>query len=110
MDPEARALVLIGFMGAGKSRALRALREAGLEAIDADEALERALGTSIPEFFDRQGEAEFRRREEALVPGLVERVRGRAIALKSGAVLSEAVRQAIADHVVVWLQVGVEDA
>ena len=110
MDPEARALVLIGFMGAGKSRALRALREAGLEAIDADEALERAIGTSIPEFFDRQGEAEFRRREEALVPGLVERVRGGAIALGGGAVLSEAIRQAIADHVVVWLQVGVEDA
>src|SRR5919204_6910019 len=110
LKPEERALVLIGFMGAGKSRALRAVREAGLEATDADRALERELGGSIAEFFDRQGEAEFRRREEALVPRLVERSRGGAIALGGGAVHSEAVRHAIADHVVVWLQVGVEDA
>ena len=110
LKPEERALVLIGFMGAGKSRALRAVREAGLEATDADRALERELGGSIAEFFDRQGEAEFRRREEALVPRLVERSRGGAIALGGGAVHSEAVRRAIADHVVVWLRVGVEDA
>jgi shikimate kinase/3-dehydroquinate synthase len=105
-----RALVLVGFMGAGKSRALRAARAAGLEAIDADELLERELGAPIADFFDREGEDEFRRREAALVPRLVERARGGAIALGGGAVLSEAVREAIAGEVVAWLQVGVEDA
>ena len=40
---------------------------AGLEAVDADELLERELGMPIAEFFAAEGEAEFRRREEALV-------------------------------------------
>jgi len=110
LSPSHRALVFIGFMGAGKSRALRAARAAGLEAIDADEELERELGMSIAELFDRSGEAEFRRREEELVPRLVAAARGGAIALGGGAVLSEAVREAIAEHVVVWLQVGIEGA
>ena len=41
-----RALVFIGFMGAGKSKAALAAREAGLEAVDADAALARELGAA----------------------------------------------------------------
>jgi shikimate kinase/3-dehydroquinate synthase len=110
VDPTDRALVFIGFMGAGKSRALRAARAAGLEAIDADEELERELGAPIAEFFDREGEGEFRRREEAAVPEMLDRARGGAIALGGGAVSSDAIRAALADHVVVWLQVDPETA
>ena len=57
LAPTDRALVFIGFMGAGKSRALRAASAFGLEALDADEALERELGMTIADFFDREGEA-----------------------------------------------------
>lgn len=105
-----RALVFIGFMGAGKSRALRAARAAGLVAVDADDELERALGTPIAEFFERHGEEEFRRREAEVVPGLVDRARGGAVALGGGAVTAESVRDAIAEHLVVWLQVDGETA
>src|SRR5206468_3436868 len=107
LNPKERALVFIGFMGAGKSRALRAAAEVGFDAVDADEELERELRTSIADFFDRHGEAEFRAREEALVVELLERARGGAIALGGGAVLSERVREALRPHVVVWLEVGV---
>jgi 3-dehydroquinate synthetase/shikimate kinase len=103
-----RALVFIGFMGAGKTRALRAADAAGLATADADELIERELGTSIAELFDREGEAEFRRREETLVADLLGRMGGGAVALGGGAVGSPAVREALAEHVVVWLQVGEE--
>ena len=86
------ALVFIGFMGAGKSRALRAARHAGLEAVDTDELLEAELGMPIADFFAAEGEAEFRRREEALVVAVLERAGGGAVALGGGSVLSERVR------------------
>src|SRR5919197_3201762 len=93
------ALVFIGFMGAGKSKAARALRDAGLEAIDADLELEQALGMPIGDFFSTHGEAEFRAREAELVVGLLERADGGALALGGGSVLSEQVRAALERHV-----------
>jgi shikimate kinase/3-dehydroquinate synthase len=102
------ALVFIGFMGAGKSRALRAAAAAGLDAVDSDLLLADRLGVPVGEFFERQGEAEFRRREEettlrALGEG------HEAVALGGGAVVSERVREALADHVVVWLRVPIAE-
>ena len=108
--PAGRALVFIGFMGAGKSKAALAARDAGLKATDADDALERELGASIEEFFATAGEAEFRRREEAFAGDLLERASGGAIALGGGSVLSERVREALARHTVVWLDVDPDTA
>ena len=105
-----RALVFIGFMGAGKTTALAAAREAGLETTEVDELIERELGTTIGEFFDREGEQEFRRREAEVVVPLLERADGGAIALGGGSVLAEGVPEALRRHLVVWLQVGVEEA
>jgi 3-dehydroquinate synthase len=109
-DSRAPALVFIGFMGAGKSKAVLAAGKAGLGAVDADRELERELGMPIAEFFAEGGEAEFRAREEALVVGLLDRADGGALALGGGSVLSERVRKALEPHVVVWLEVGAEDA
>ena len=104
------SLVLIGFMGAGKSRAARAAREAGHEVLDTDELLERELGMPIDEFFASHGEAEFRRREGAFESALLERTDGAVIALGGGSVLSESVREALGRHLVVWLEVDPETA
>ena len=104
------ALVFIGFMGAGKSQALKAAAASGLEATETDELLERELGSSIPEFFESDGEAAFREREAEIVGSLLESADGGAIALGGGSVLSERVRDALDRHTVVWLPVGVEDA
>jgi shikimate kinase / 3-dehydroquinate synthase len=103
-------LVFIGFMGAGKSTALAAAREAGLEVTEVDELIERELGMPIGEFFENQGEAEFRRREAEIVVPLLERAEGGAIALGGGSVLAAGVPEALRRHVVVWLQIGVEQA
>jgi shikimate kinase / 3-dehydroquinate synthase len=107
----AGALVFIGFMGAGKSRAVRAAGVAGLETLDSDELLAQELGSSIDDFFAREGEAEFRRREAAFVVELLDRApSGTAMALGGGSVLSEAVRDALAAHTVVWLEADAETA
>jgi shikimate kinase / 3-dehydroquinate synthase len=111
-EPGARrpALVFIGFMGAGKTAAAAAAREAGIEAIEADELLEGELGMSIAAFFGRRGEEEFRSLEAAEVAELLERAEGGVIALGGGAGCSERVQRALARHVVVWLEVSAEEA
>jgi shikimate kinase/3-dehydroquinate synthase len=106
-----RALVFIGFMGAGKSSAARvASAELGLECLDSDRALEAELGESIESFFDREGEAAFREREERSVVEMLARDGPRVVALGGGAPLSEGVRRALERHVVVHLDVGLDDA
>lgn len=97
-------------MGAGKSTALAACRDAGLETTEVDELMERELGMSIPEAFERHGEDGFRAREAEVVGELLENADGGAIALGGGSVLSERVRQAMGRHVVAWLQIDAEEA
>jgi shikimate kinase/3-dehydroquinate synthase len=103
--------VFVGFMGAGKTSAARAVAaELGTQALDSDRELEERLGEPIEAFFDRAGEAEFRRVEEELVVELLARAEGGVVALGGGALGSQRVRDALADHVVVHLEIGVEDA
>ena len=105
------ALVLVGFMGAGKSTAARTLSvELGVQAIDSDHELERRLGETIASYFDREGEAAFRATEEALILELLERAGGQVVALGGGAVQSERVRDALAGHTVVHLEVEADEA
>ncbi|MGH2904388.1 MAG: iron-containing alcohol dehydrogenase, partial [Solirubrobacteraceae bacterium] len=109
------ALVLIGFMGAGKSTAARELAAAlGGEALDSDELLAERFGHSVAREFDLHGEAAFRASEERLVCELLddgERAGANAvIALGGGSVLSERVRAALRGHLVVWLDVDAETA
>ena len=104
------AIVFIGFMGAGKSTALAAAREAGLETTEIDELMEESFGKPIAAAFEEDGEEAFRAREAEVVGSLLEEADGGAIALGGGSVLSERIREALGRHVVVWLQVGAEEA
>jgi shikimate kinase/3-dehydroquinate synthase len=104
------ALVFIGFMGAGKSTALTAAREAGLETTEIDALMEDAFGKSISAAFQEDGEEAFRAREADVVGPLLEGADGGAIALGGGSVLSERVRAALGRHIVVWLQVDAREA
>lgn len=104
------AIVFIGFMGSGKSTALAAARDAGLQATEIDELMEANLGMPIAEAFERKGEEAFRTREAEVVGELVERADGGAIALGGGSVLSARVRDALDRHVVVYLQIDAEEA
>jgi shikimate kinase / 3-dehydroquinate synthase len=104
------ALVFIGFMGAGKSTALAAARDAGLQTTEIDDLMEEAFGKPIRRAFEEDGEEAFRAREAEVVGGLLEQADGGAIALGGGSILSERVREALARHVVVWLQVDAREA
>jgi shikimate kinase len=59
-----RRLVLTGFMGAGKSTIGRILASRlGWNFLDLDAHLEQRTGATIPQLFERHGEAHFRRLE-----------------------------------------------
>lgn len=73
-----RSIVITGFMGTGKSSAARRLAQRlNRPLIDTDDEIVRRAGLSIPEIFERFGEAHFRGlerdlcRELAGQPGLV---------------------------------------
>jgi shikimate kinase / 3-dehydroquinate synthase len=104
------ALVFIGFMGAGKSTALAAARKAGLETTEIDELMERAFGKPIRQAFEEDGEEAFRAREAEVVGSLLEQADGGAIALGGGSILSERVREALARHTVVLLEIDAAEA
>ncbi len=100
-----RSLVLVGFMGAGKSGAARELaRLLGTTAQDSDELFEARAGEPVETFFDREGEAAFRAREEEIV---LELLAGSSavISLGGGALASERVRRALEEHVCVLIEV-----
>jgi shikimate kinase / 3-dehydroquinate synthase len=103
------AFVLIGFMGAGKSTlAAELARELGVNPRDSDALLEARLGHSIADEFES---GSFRAREEELVCDLLASAEpGDVISLGGGSVLSERVRRALQDHVVVLLDVSAEEA
>jgi shikimate kinase / 3-dehydroquinate synthase len=104
------AIVFIGFMGAGKSTALAAAREAGLETTEIDELMERELGKPIRQAFEEDGEEAFRAREAEVVGSLLEGADGGAIALGGGSILSERVREALDRHTVVLLEIDAAEA
>jgi shikimate kinase/3-dehydroquinate synthase len=104
------AIVFIGFMGAGKSTALAAAREAGLETTEIDELMERELGKPIRRAFEEDGEEAFRAREAEIVGSLLEQADGGAIALGGGSVLSKRIREALGRHVVVLLEIDAPEA
>jgi shikimate kinase/3-dehydroquinate synthase len=111
MTPQ-RAIVLIGFMGAGKSTAAVELARAlGITALDSDKLLEERFGHPVAREFELSGEKAFRATEEQLVCELLEDAgAGSVIALGGGSVLSERVRKALEPHLVVLLDIEAERA
>ena len=104
------SLVFIGFMGAGKTTALRAARAAGLKTTEIDELMEADLGMPIVDAFEQRGEEAFRAREAEVVGAALEDAEGGAIALGGGSILSQRVREALGRHIVVWLQIDADQA
>ncbi len=68
-----RNIVLVGFMGCGKSTAGRTLAVRlgdGWRFVDTDTRLSEVAGCDIPTLFRREGEAGFREREAQILSGL----------------------------------------
>lgn len=108
---ETRRLVLVGFMGSGKSTVgpLLAAR-LGWEFVDVDDAVEAEEGTSVAEIFRTKGEAYFREAEERVAAGALERDR---VVIGSGGGWGASVGRLRAlprGTVAVWLRVSPEEA
>lgn len=95
---------LIGLPGAGKSKVGRILAQLlGVPHIDTDSLIEADAGMPITQIFTDEGEASFRAREARAVE---EAARRRAVvSLGGGAVISERVRDILADARVVYIDV-----
>lgn len=66
-------LILIGFMGAGKTSVGGFLAEQqGLPMVDVDRLIEISSGMSVSDIFEKKGEAEFRRRETQMLLRLLD--------------------------------------
>ena len=66
-------VILIGFMGVGKSEVGRELASRlGMDFIDTDDLIVKADGRAIPEIFREDGEAGFREIEREVVETLAD--------------------------------------
>ena len=88
-------IVLVGFMGAGKSTVGALLAQhLQWQFLDADNVLENRANTTIAEIFAQQGETSFRQIEAEVIQDLVRRDH-LVLALGGGAVETESIRDAL---------------
>ena len=81
-----------------------------LPFLDSDHEIERYLGCSIREFFDREGEGAFREVEERVIGETMADLQQRVVATGGGSVLRPANRAAMkANATVVYLHTQVDD-
>ncbi|MFM7187440.1 MAG: shikimate kinase [Armatimonadota bacterium] len=99
-----RNIVLIGFMGCGKTTIGRQLAgRLDFGFTDTDALIEARIGGSIPEIFASQGESAFREIEHEVV-SKVTSLANQVIATGGGAVLRDDNRALLSsDNAVVWL-------
>ena len=102
-------LVLIGFMGSGKSSVGRRLSGlTGHRFLDVDELITQAEGRSIPEIFTQRGENHFRDVEQRALEDLVG-VCGIVLSTGGGLVLRPANRETLKRiGIVAWLDADPE--
>lgn len=115
-----KTIVMVGMMGAGKTAIGRGLAER-IEApfLDSDAEIEAAANMSIPEIFDRDGEAFFRARESEVLARLLSAPEKCVLSTGGGAFLSEENRRLIsrvgvsvclsADLDLIWARVRQKD-
>jgi len=96
-------------MGAGKTAVGRAVAlKLGVPFLDSDAEIETAANLSVPEIFQRDGEAFFRKRETEVIRRLLETQKG-ILSTGGGAYLAEVNRTNIAQEgVAVWLDADLD--
>jgi shikimate kinase len=103
MAPKA---VLIGLPGSGKSTIGRRLAKAlDVSLLDTDAAIEETTGRTIADIFATDGEPEFRRIEEDVIRSALQSHDG-VLSLGGGAVTTQGVRDALAGHMVIYLEIS----
>ncbi|MDC3048536.1 shikimate kinase [Synechococcus sp. AH-736-A19] len=100
-----RSLYLVGMMGSGKTSTGRPLAERlGYGFVDADAVIEQAAGCSIPEIFERDGEAGFRSLESQVLNAISQR-HSLVVATGGGVVTQPENWGLLHSGIVIWLDV-----
>lgn len=110
IDPHRRQnVVLVGFMGAGKSSIARLVsRTLGFESVDTDDIVVETARMSIPRIFKKDGEEAFRDLETAALLSLAEKEK-LVVSTGGGIVLREENRKNLRlIGFTVWLSASVE--
>ena len=104
-----RSVVFVGLMGAGKTAIGRKVAGAlSLPFIDSDHEIETVSRMTVPELFERYGEAEFRALEQRVILRLLE-TGPQVLSTGGGAFMNAQTREAIAAQgVSVWLKADVD--
>ena len=100
-----RSIYLEGMMGSGKTSTGRPLAERlGYGFVDADAVIEQAAGCSIPDIFDRDGEAGFRSLESQVLSAISQR-HSLVVATGGGVVTQPENWGMLHSGIVIWLDV-----
>jgi shikimate kinase len=104
-----RTIVLVGLMGAGKTKIGRRLAtRLSLPFFDSDNEIETAAGETIEEIFRKRGESVFRDGERRVIARLLERP-PHILATGGGAFMDPATRALVARRgVSVWLRADLD--
>jgi len=103
-------IVLVGFMGAGKTTVGHLLSERlGLPFVDSDLVIEQRAGRPVPQIFAEDGEPAFRALEHEVIADLLDGP-DLVLALGGGAAEHPATRERLATAQVVYLEVGYAEA
>lgn len=105
----ARSIVFVGLMGAGKTAIGRKVAaELGLSFVDSDHEIETASRMTIPDLFERYGEAEFRALEQRVIARVLE-AGPLVLSTGGGAFMNAQTRELIAAHAIsVWLRADID--
>lgn len=105
----ARPIVLIGMMGAGKTRLGQVLaQKLDLPFYDSDAVIERTHNTTIAQYFEKYGEAAFRETEYETFERLMENAAPMVISAGGGAVTHAKTRDIITKKAcAIWLEADV---
>lgn len=104
-----KPVVMVGMMGAGKSRIGRELAaRLNYEFVDADDEIIDAAGCSISDIFELYGEEAFRDVEMKVITRLLSNP-PRIIATGGGAFMNDAIREKIAlGGISIWLKADID--
>lgn len=105
-----RSIVFVGLMGAGKTAIGRKVAGMlGLSFIDSDHEIESVSRMTIPELFERYGEAEFRALEQRVIHRLLTENGPQVLSTGGGAFMNAQTRETIAENgVSVWLKADID--
>lgn len=105
-----RKLVLTGFMGTGKTTLGRLVAEkVGVPFVDLDDVIVEKAGLSIPEIFEKYGEAGFRAWESAVCAEVAADPRVMVVATGGGALINPTNQDVFANEVIIRLKASPEE-